>query len=100
MLRQLRAHGYLLRSEFALTLMGGVRRGHILGPFVCDWWNIRTDKGWPSYMSCYYGDFDNKIPPKFPPRPPRGMLSCTETASLMYGGAAGLLPPTCMFSNF
>ena len=81
-LKQIRAHGLLLRSEFAKTLLDGVRRGHIVAPFVCDWWNIRVDMGWPSYLVCYYGDFDNKIPPKCPPRVPRGVLYCTETMGL------------------
>jgi len=81
-LKKLRARGLLLRSEFALSLLGGVRRGHIVAPFVCDWWNIRMDMGWPSYLVCYYGDFNNKIPPKCPPRGPRGMLYCTETVDL------------------
>ena len=89
-LRQVRSRGYLLRSEFALSLLGGVRRGHIVAPFVCDWWNIRCDLGWPSYLVCYYGDFDNKIPPKCPPRGPRGMLHCTETMGLGKAGLAAI----------
>ncbi len=95
-LRQLCSGGYLLRSEFALSLLGGVKRGHIVAPFVCDWWNIRTDMGWPSYLVCYYGDFDNKIPPKCPPRGPRGMLHCTETVGLyQFSRKAGLSPGPC-----
>ena len=81
-LKKMRTRGYLLSAEVALSLLGGVRRGHIVTPFVCDWWNIRTDMGWPGYLVCYYGDFDNKIPPKCPPRPPRMMLFCTETMGL------------------
>ena len=81
-LKELRSRGKLLQAAFALSLLGGVRRGHIVASFVCDWWNIRQDLGWPSYLVCYYGDYDNKIPPKCPPRGPRGMLHCVETMGL------------------
>ncbi len=58
-------------------------RGHILGSFIADWWEIKSskvseDKKWPSYMECYYGFWSNSIenwsgintasiPPKMPP---------------------------------
>lgn len=56
-------------------------RGHIIGSFVADWWQIKSkrvseDKKWPSYMDCYYGNwsedmskwpgYKNTIPPKKP----------------------------------
>jgi hypothetical protein len=78
-LKRIRLGGLLLRSKVALELLGGVRRGHVITPFVCDWWNIRTDMGWPSYLVCYYGNFDNKNLPPYPPRCSNPMLYCTET---------------------
>ena len=41
-------------------------RGHILGSFIADWWEIKSlrvseDKKWPGYMDCYYGFFSNPI---------------------------------------
>lgn len=59
------------------------RRGHIVGSFVADWWNIKSlrvaaEQKWPSYMECYYGNYsesmekwggyknENTIPPHKP----------------------------------
>ena len=58
-------------------------RGHIVGSFIADWWEIKSyntlpEKKWPGYMDCYYGFWSNpiedwsgintaSIPPKKPP---------------------------------
>jgi len=59
-------------------------RGHILGSFIADWWEIKSskvseDKRWPGYMDCYYGFWSNPIEDwsgintaSIPPRKPRG----------------------------
>ena len=41
-------------------------RGHIIGSFISDWWEIKssgvsTDKKWPSFMACYYGNYNESI---------------------------------------
>lgn len=80
--------GLLLRASHAYKLFcdnGTVRRGHILGAHIGDWWNIRTKSAggeWPSYVVCYYGDWDSPSVPAMPPRGPRALLSCTETTGL------------------
>ena len=80
----------LLKAEDALTLLeynNSVARGHVVATAVADWWNIKTrdvDGNWPAYLVCYYGNFDNKFPPrKLPPRPPRMLLSCSNTTHLL-----------------
>lgn len=89
-LRNLRGEeGKLLRSSHAKELFemcGSVQRGHVIGSHIADWWNIRTQSAggeWPSYVVCYYGDFDSPYVPRMPPRPPRTMLNCTETTGLL-----------------
>ena len=59
-------------------------RGHILGSFIADWWEIKSskvseDKKWPGYMDCYYGFWSNPIESwsginsaSIPPKMPRG----------------------------
>jgi hypothetical protein len=59
-------------------------RGHIIGSFVADWWEIKSirvseDKKWPGYMDCYYGFWSNPIESwsginsaSIPPKKPRG----------------------------
>lgn len=56
------------------------RRGHIVGSFIADWWNIKSlrvskEDKWPSYIDCYYGNYSedmttwsghNTIPPHKP----------------------------------
>tara|TARA_B100000795_G_scaffold254564_1_gene225563 strand:+ start:596 stop:1159 length:564 start_codon:yes stop_codon:yes gene_type:complete len=57
------------------------RRGHIIGSFIADWWNIKssnasTGQKWPSYLDCYYGNYSedmdkwpgkkNTVPPHKP----------------------------------
>jgi hypothetical protein len=42
------------------------RRGHIVGSFIADWWNIKSrgmdaEKKWPSYLDCYYGNYSEDI---------------------------------------
>ena len=60
------------------------RRGHILGSFISDWWEIKSsrvsdDKKWPRFMDCYYGLDDVSIEnwsgpnhASIPPKNPRG----------------------------
>jgi len=59
-------------------------RGHIVGSFIADWWEIKSyntpqDKKWPGYMDCYYGFWSNPIEDwsgintaSIPPKKPRG----------------------------
>ena len=87
LIQTFKSKGYLLKSEDALELIecGGVTRGHIVASCVIDWWNIKTANAggkWPSYLVCYYGDFDAPPPRNTPPRGPRSMLSCIETNNL------------------
>jgi len=89
-LRVVRDSGRLLRARDALQLIdgqrGNVARGHVVASNVADWWNIKTSHAggdWPSYLVCYYGDFDaDRLPRALPPRPPHALLSCTETTTL------------------
>ena len=89
-LRNLRdEEGKLLRATHAIELFnmtGTVQRGHVIGSHIADWWNIRTGSVggvWPSYVVCYYGDFDSPYVPKMPPRPPRATLNCLETMGIL-----------------
>lgn len=59
-------------------------RGHIVGSFIADWWEISSqkvneDKKWPAYMDCYYGfygkpieDWSGPNSTTIPPKKPRG----------------------------
>ena len=60
-------------------------RGHIVGSFIADWWNIKSrnvieENKWPSYMDCYYGNYSEDISTwpgykneeTIPPRKPSG----------------------------
>jgi hypothetical protein len=78
--------GKYMTAETALILFKANRtnrRGHIVGSFVADWWNIRSrdvspEQKWPSYLDCYYGNYsediekwpgyknENTIPPRKP----------------------------------
>lgn len=60
------------------------RRGHIIGSFIADWWNIKSssvsdEQKWPSYLDCYYGNYSedmDKWPGKkntVPPHKPIGI---------------------------
>ena len=89
-LRNLRdEEGKFLRASHALELFRmceSTQRGHVVGSYVADWWNIRTQSAggeWPSYVVCYYGDFDSPYVPKMPPRPPRATLNCLETMGIL-----------------
>jgi len=74
-----------INAEIGLKLFKAnptTRRGHIVGSFIADWWEIKSkfvseDKKWPPYMDCYYGFWSNpieswsginkaSIPPKMP----------------------------------
>ena len=49
-----------------------ITRAHIVASMVGDWWNINSNKTtWPSFCSCYYGNYDEilhagAIPPRMP----------------------------------
>jgi len=50
-----------------------LKRGHIIGHIIGDWWNIISGEGkWPSFMACYYGNynephaFSNTVPSRMP----------------------------------
>ena len=74
-----------INAEIGLKLFKAnptTRRGHIVGSFIADWWEIKSkfvseDKKWTPYMVCYYGFWNNpieswsginkaSIPPKMP----------------------------------
>jgi len=41
-----------------------LKRGHIIGHIIGDWWNIISGEGkWPPFMACYYGNYNE--PPAF-----------------------------------
>jgi hypothetical protein len=89
-LYQLRLRGQFLKAEDALTLLedqNNITRGHVVASAVADWWNIKTRSAggnWFGYLVCYYGNYDDKYPPrKLPPRPPHAMLSCSNTSHLL-----------------
>lgn len=89
-LHQLRQRGHFLKAKDALTLLedqNNITRGHVVASSVADWWNIKTSHAggnWYGYLVCYYGNFDCKFPPRrLPPRPPRALLSCTNTSHLL-----------------
>ena len=66
-------------------------RGHIVGSFIADWWeikskNISDNKKWPPYMECYYGFWSEPIekwsgintatiPPKYPIGPKNSFIN-------------------------
>jgi len=66
-------------------------RGHIVGSFVADWWNIKSlrvsdENKWPSYLDCYYGNYSEDmtkwsghktIPPHNPCGPKNDMINNT-----------------------
>ena len=61
--------GKYMTAETALTLFKANRtnrRGHIVGSFVADWWNIKSlrvsaEQKWPSYLDCYYGNYSEDM---------------------------------------
>ena len=46
--------------------------GHLFASITIDWWNINSKTTlWPSYLSCYYGNFNepisgSNVPPRMP----------------------------------
>ena len=79
--------GKYISAETGLTLFKAnptTNRGHIVGSFISDWWEIKSlrvseDKKWPGYMDCYYGFWSNPIESwsgvnhaSIPPKKPRG----------------------------
>ena len=79
--------GKYISAEIGLKLFKANpsnNRGHIIGSFIADWWEIKStrvskDKKWPGYMDCYYGFWSNPIEDwscvnnaKIPPKKPRG----------------------------
>lgn len=81
----LKKKGIYLAAADAVKLLGSIRRGHIVASAVGDWWNIKTAHvggAWPSYLVCYYGQFDSSFYPVHPKPRNREILHCTETASL------------------
>lgn len=80
--------GKYISAEIGLELYKAnpsSNRGHILGSFIADWWEIKShsvseDKKWPGYMDCYYGFWSNPIESwsgintaSIPPKKPRGI---------------------------
>ena len=50
-----------------------LKRGHILGHMIGDWWRIISGENkWPAYVSCYYGNYNEPhtfstiVPPRMP----------------------------------
>ena len=79
--------GKYISAEIGLKLFKANpsnNRGHIVGSFIADWWEIKSlmvseDKKWPRYMDCYYGYWSNPIESwsgvnnaKIPPKKPYG----------------------------
>ena len=72
-------------------------RGHIIGGFIADWWEIKSqrvseDKKWPGYMDCYYGFWSNPIESwsgintaSIPPKKPRGKNNLMINNKIMMG---------------
>ena len=73
------ADNKFLFAEDALQLFKDnptLKRGHILGHIIGDWWNIISGENkWPGYVACYYGNYNE--PPTFsaiaPSRMPRNL---------------------------
>ena len=77
-------------------------RGHIVGSFIADWWEIKSlrvseDKKWPGYMDCYYGFWSDpieswsginsaSIPPKKPRGPKNNMINNKIIMGINYHG--------------
>ena len=61
--------GKYITEEVGLKLFKANRtnsRGHIIGSFIADWWNIKSlgvskENKWPSYMDCYYGNYSEDM---------------------------------------
>ena len=75
-------------------------RGHIVGSFIADWWEIKSkntspEKKWPGYMECYYGFWSNpiehwsgintaSIPPKKPLGPRNNFINNEIIMNIKY----------------
>jgi hypothetical protein len=61
--------GKYITADTALKLFKAHRtnrRGHIVGSFVADWWNIKSlgvsaEEKWPNYLDCYYGNYSEPM---------------------------------------
>jgi hypothetical protein len=95
--------GKYISAEIGLELFkanSSTNRGHIVGSFIADWWEIKSRnvdeyKKWPSYMDCYYGfDGDSieswsgvnhaSIPPKKPCGPKNNMINNKIMMNIKY----------------
>ena len=85
----LKTKGQYLKSSDALELIENsseIARCHIITAHVLDYWNIKTKRvggNWPSYLVCYYGNYDSPSLPKIASICPRNVLYCTETAPIL-----------------
>ena len=90
--------GKYISAEVGLKLFKAnptIKRGHLVGGFVADWWKIKSrndnpKKRWPGYIDCYYGFWSNSIeswpsinsasiPPKMPLGPKNYMMNKFRT---------------------
>ena len=87
----LNTQGKYITSKIGLKLFKAHRtnrRGHIVGSFIADWWNIKSRDveaahKWPQYLDCYYGNYSEgllkwpgcKNESTVPPRKPRGPIN-------------------------
>lgn len=93
--------GKYISAETGLELFNAnptTNRGHIVGSFIADWWEISSktpNKKWPSYMDCYYGNYSEditkwsgvnhaSIPPKKPRGPTNDMVNNTIMMNIKY----------------
>ena len=96
----LQNRGKYISAETGLTLFKANpsnNRGHILGSFIADWWEIKSskvseDKKWPGYMDCYYGFWSDPIESwggvnhaSIPPKKPRGPKNYMINNEIMIG---------------
>jgi hypothetical protein len=92
--------GKYITAETGLKLYKAnptTNRGHIIGSFVADWWNIKSlkvseENRWPSYMDCYYGNYSDQIESwsgvnhtSIPPKKPRGKNNEFVNNKIMMG---------------
>ena len=90
--------GKYISAEVGLKLFKAnptIKRGHLVGGFIADWWEIKSrndnpEKRWPGYIDCYYGFWSNSIeswpsinsasiPPKMPLGPKNYMMNKFRT---------------------
>jgi hypothetical protein len=97
----LESTGKYISAETGLELFNAnptTNRGHIVGSFIADWWEISSktpNKKWPSYMDCYYGNYSEditkwscvnhaSIPPKKPRGPTNDMVNNTIMMNIKF----------------